>query len=79
VGPISFIGLIIPHMVKRVMQKSIEWTILPTFVSGGLFLLLCDTIARTLPTVSEIPVGIITSLLGGALFVWILLRKKGVS
>ena len=79
VGPISFIGLIIPHMVKRVMRKSIEWTILPTFVSGGLFLLLCDTIARTLPTVSEIPVGIITSLLGGALFVWILLRKKGVS
>ncbi len=74
-GPISFIGLIIPHMVKRLVKKSIEWTILPTFTGGGVFLLLCDTISRTLPTVSEIPVGIITSLIGGTLFVWILLRK----
>jgi iron complex transport system permease protein len=77
VGPISFIGLIIPHMVRSIMKKSIEHTIVPVFMTGGLFLLLCDTIARTLPTVSEIPVGIITSLIGGTLFVWILLRKKG--
>jgi iron complex transport system permease protein len=77
VGPISFIGLIIPHMVRSIMKKSIEHTIVPVFITGGLFLLLCDTIARTLPTVSEIPVGIITSLIGGTLFVWILLRKKG--
>jgi len=76
VGPISFIGLIIPHMVKTVMKKSIEHTMLPTFLVGGLFLLLCDTLARSLPTISEIPVGIITSLIGGSLFVWILLKRK---
>jgi len=77
-GPISFIGLIIPHAVKVLMKKGVEETMLPVFVTGGLFLLACDTIARTLPTVSEIPVGIITSLIGGSLFVWILLRRRGV-
>ena len=76
VGPIGFIGLIIPHMVKIVMKKSIDKLILPTFVVGGLFLLGCDTLARILPTVSEIPVGIMTSFIGGIVFVWILLSKS---
>ena len=76
VGPIGFIGLIIPHMVKIMMKKSIDKIILPTFVVGGLFLLGCDTLARTLPTVSEIPVGIMTSFIGGIVFVWILLSKS---
>jgi len=76
VGPIGFIGLIIPHMVKIMMKKSIDKIILPTFVVGGLFLLGCDTLARILPTVSEIPVGIMTSFIGGIVFVWILLSKS---
>ena len=76
VGPISFIGLIIPHIVKSVMKKSIEKTIMPTFITGGVFLLLCDTISRSLPTISEIPVGIITSFVGGVVFVYILLSKR---
>ena len=76
VGPISFIGLIIPHIVKTVMKQSVEKTIVPTFLTGGVFLLLCDTISRSLPTISEIPVGIITSFIGGIVFVYILLRRK---
>ncbi len=76
VGPISFIGLIIPHIVKNVMKKSIEKTIVPTFITGVVFLLLCDTISRCLPTTSQIPVGIITSFVGGIVFVYILLGKK---
>ena len=76
VGPISFIGLIIPHIVKTVMKQSIEKTIVPTFLTGGIFLLICDTISRSLPTISEIPVGIITSFIGGIVFVYILLRRK---
>ncbi len=76
VGPISFIGLIIPHIVKSVMKQSVEKIIIPTFLTGGLFLLLCDTISRSLPTISEIPVGIITSFVGGVVFVYILLRRK---
>jgi iron complex transport system permease protein len=76
VGPISFIGLIIPHIVKKVMKKSVEKTIIPTFIVGGVFLLICDTISRSLPTISEIPVGIITSFIGGVVFVYILLSKR---
>ncbi|HIP60773.1 MAG TPA: iron ABC transporter permease [Campylobacterales bacterium] len=76
VGPISFIGLIIPHIVKSVMKQSVEKTIVPTFLAGGLFLLLCDTLSRSLPTISEIPVGIITSFIGGVVFIYILLRRK---
>jgi iron complex transport system permease protein len=76
VGPISFIGLIIPHIVKNVMKKSVEKTIMPTFIVGGVFLLICDTLSRSLPTISEIPVGIITSFIGGVVFVYILLSKR---
>ncbi len=76
VGPISFIGLIIPHIIKTIMKKSIDQIIIPTFISGGIFLLICDTIARSLPTISEIPVGIITSFMGGIVFVYILVKAK---
>lgn len=76
VGPISFIGLIIPHIVKSVLRKSVDKIILPTFITGGVFLLFCDTFSRSLPTVSEIPVGIITSFIGGVIFVYILLKAK---
>jgi iron complex transport system permease protein len=76
VGPISFIGLIIPHMVKSVLKVSVDRLILTTFLVGGAFLLVCDTIARSLPTISEIPVGIITSFVGGVVFVYILLSRK---
>jgi len=76
VGPISFIGLIIPHIVKRVTKKSIDKIMLTNFFTGGVFLVICDTIARSLPTVSEIPVGIITSFIGGIMFVYILLSKR---
>ncbi len=75
-GPIGFIGLIVPHMVKRVLRRSIDELLTLTFVSGGIFLLLCDTVARVLPSISEIPVGIITSLIGGSLFIYILLKKR---
>ncbi len=75
-GPIGFIGLIVPHMVKRVLKKSIDELLVATFVSGGVFLVICDTIARSLPTVSEIPVGIVTSFIGGIVFIYILLKKR---
>ncbi len=76
VGPISFIGLITPHIIKTIFKKSIDKIIIPTFIAGGLFLLICDTIARNLPTISEIPVGIITSFIGGIVFVYILISAK---
>jgi len=75
-GPIGFVGLIIPHITKLVYQKSADKLFLTSFVNGGIFLVLCDTLSRALPTVSEVPVGIITSLIGGIIFIMILLRKN---
>ncbi len=75
-GTIGFVGLIIPHIVRTVTKRTIERTILPVFVTGGLFLLLCDTVSRILPTASEMPVGVVTSLIGGVVFVWILIGGK---
>lgn len=75
-GPIGFVGLIIPHMIRRLYQKSLVSLILPVFLLGGLFLLACDTIARFLSTSSEIPIGVITALIGGPFFIYLIISKQ---
>jgi iron complex transport system permease protein len=75
-GPIGFVGLIIPHIIKLLFKQSADRLIFISFIAGGLFLILCDTLSRALPTVSEIPVGIITSLIGGVIFIYLLLTKR---
>jgi len=73
-GVIGFVGLIIPHTV-RLIAGSDNRVVLPfSAVGGGIFLVLCDTIAR-IPT-SKIPVGVLTSMFGAPYFISILLRSK---
>ena len=75
-GPISFIGLIVPH-ICRLINGSDHRVILPcSFLSGGILLVFCDTIARTAISPTEIPVGIITAVIGGPVFIFMLLRNK---
>ena len=75
-GPIGFIGLIIPHMLRKLYQRPVSSLILPVFVLGGLFLLACDTLARYLSTGSEIPIGVITALIGGPFFIYLIISKQ---
>lgn len=75
-GPIGFIGLIVPHMIRRLYQRSVVSLILPVFVLGGLFLLACDTLARYFSTSSEIPIGVITALIGGPFFIYLILSRQ---
>jgi len=75
-GPIGFVGLIIPHMIRRLYQKSVVSLILPVFLLGGLFLLACDTVARFFSTSSEIPIGVITALIGGPFFIYLIISKQ---
>lgn len=78
-GPIGFIGLLVPHIIAKLYQQSIEKRIMKTAFFGGFFLIFCDTIARALPTQSEIPIGIITALIGGPFFIYLIISKnKGV-
>jgi iron complex transport system permease protein len=74
-GPIGFIGLIIPHVARR-LTGAVHGVLLPvSMVLGGSFLVVMDTLSRVAFAPVEIPVGIITSLVGGPCFLWLLLRK----
>jgi iron complex transport system permease protein len=74
-GPITFLGLIVPHIVRLIVGPDNRILIPASMFFGAAFLILCDTAARTVISPSEIPVGIVTAMLGGPFFVW-LLRKK---
>jgi iron complex transport system permease protein len=75
-GPIGFVGLVIPHIVRKLSGHS-NLVVLPaSFLLGGGVLVLCDTIARTVLSPTEIPVGVITALAGAPVFIYILVRKQ---
>jgi len=76
VGPIGFVGLIIPHILKTIYKKSAHLLILPIFYYGGVFLVLCDLIARNLQTQSDVPIGVITSFLGAPFFIYLIIKRK---
>ena len=75
-GPIGFIGLIVPHIVTKIYPLTIEKRIIKTALFGGFFLVLCDTITRALPTQSELPIGIITALIGGPFFIYLIISRR---
>lgn len=74
VGIIAWIGLIMPHVARLLIGPDNRWVLPIAGLLGGIYLLICDTLARTI-TMAEIPVGIITSLVG-APFLIVLLRSK---
>ncbi len=76
VGPIGFVGLVIPHIVKLIYKKSATQLFLPTLFFGGVFLVFCDLLARIIPTASALPIGVVTAFIGALFFVYLLLRKK---
>ncbi len=75
-GPIGFVGLIVPHIVKNIYKKSAEKLIFPIFFYGGFFLVISDLISRNLGTSSSIPIGVVTALLGGPFFIYLILKNK---
>lgn len=72
-GPIGFVGIMVPHMCRLIIGADHRYLTPASLLFGGSFLTLCDTVARTIITPAEIPVGIITALLGGPFFIWLLL------
>ncbi|OQA03018.1 MAG: Hemin transport system permease protein HmuU [Planctomycetes bacterium ADurb.Bin401] len=75
-GPIGFVGLMAPHICRLLVGFDNKILTAASVLFGGAFLALCDTFARTLIAPAEIPVGVITSMLGGPFFVWLLLRSS---
>ena len=76
-GPIGFVGLIVPHTVRLIAGPDHRILIPASFFLGAAFLVLCDTAARTIIAPTQIPVGVITALLGGPFFIFLLRRKRG--
>lgn len=73
-GIISFVGLISPQIMRRIIGNDHRFLIPGSAVLGSLILLVSDTIARTILSPIVIPVGVITSFLGAPLFLYILMR-----
>ena len=76
-GMIGFVGLIVPHIVRRISPSSMPRQLVSCILLGPSFLLGADLAARTLAAPFEIPAGIILALAGGPYFLWLLLKKKG--
>lgn len=76
VGPVGFVGLIVPHVARLVVGPNHNRLIVASALAGGVFLTLCDTLARSVIAPAELPVGAITACLGGPFFLWLLLAKR---
>jgi len=75
-GPIGFVGLIVPHILRRWVGPDHLLLIPACFLGGGAFLALCDLGARTIMAPAELPVGVLTALLGGPFFLWLLIAGR---
>jgi len=75
-GPIGFIGLIVPHIVAKMHPATVNNRIAKTALFGGFFLVFCDTITRGLQTQSELPIGIVTALIGGPFFIYLIISRS---
>jgi iron complex transport system permease protein len=75
-GLIGFVGLIIPHLLRLILGPDHRLLVPAAALGGAAFLVACDTLARSLPGGRELPVGAITALAGGPLFLWLLRRHR---
>jgi iron complex transport system permease protein len=78
-GPLAFIGLIVPHIAKKIMGNSLKKSMLFGLLSGGCFLLLGDMISRIIQFPYETPVGIISGMLGALYFLYFSLKQRDLS
>ena len=77
-GLIGFVGILVPHVMRLLLGPDYRHLLPASVVGGSLFLFIADTLARTLISPHEIPVGVITALTGGPFFLYLLWKNKGV-
>lgn len=75
-GPIGFVGILVPHLVRLMIGADHRLVLPASSLLGAAFLVVCDAIARTVVAPVELPVGVITAMLGGPFFLWLLLRAR---
>jgi iron complex transport system permease protein len=75
-GPIAYVGLICPHLARMVFGNDNRILFPAVFLAGATFTLIADTVARTALSPAELPVGVITALIGAPLFVYLAKRRS---
>ena len=78
VGTIGFVGIIVPHVVRLIWGPDHRFLLPLSVLTGAIFLILADLIARTVMAPTEIPIGIITAICGVPFFLYLLRRRKGI-
>ena len=76
-GLLGFVGLIVPHCMRRLLGEESLPLLISSALSGAALLTLCDLLSRILFAPHELPVGIVLALVGGPFFIWLLLRQRG--
>ena len=74
-GPIAFVGIIGPHLARRIVGNEHKALSIVSILMGSLLLIICDTISRMIMWPVELPVGIVTSIIGGFFFIWIIIHQ----
>lgn len=75
-GPIGFVGIIVPHLVRLLVGADHRLVLPASTFFGAAFLVGCDALARTIIAPIELPVGIITAVIGGPFFLWLLITRR---
>ncbi len=75
-GLVGFVGLVVPHLLRLVVGPDHRLLLPASLLGGASFLVLCDLLSRVLPAQGEMPVGVVTALLGAPLFILLLLRSR---
>lgn len=76
-GLVGFVGLIVPHMMRRIVGSESKKLLPLSALGGAVFVTICDLLARTVFAPYEIPVGVLMAFIGGPFFIWLLLKQKG--
>jgi len=74
-GPVAFVGIIVPHLVRLIVGSDHRLVLPSSALFGAAFLSGCDLAARTVLAPVELPVGIVTAIIGGPVFLWLLFRR----
>jgi iron complex transport system permease protein len=75
-GPVGFIGIVIPHFVRLLVGADHRLVLPASLFGGAAFLVACDTVARTVLAPIEVPVGVVTAMIGGPFFLWLLTSHR---
>lgn len=77
-GVIGFVGLVVPHLLRLLRGPDHRWVLSASALGGAILLVAADTLARSVAAPAELPIGVLTALIGGPFFLWLLLRARNM-